>query len=214
MMKFKPCFCYRLCLIVSPKGLQVLPVQWDLMDSPLIKFEISFLARVSEERVLGSHLVNCFLNQCPNDKQVNIVEGSVSDEEVLLTCCAESSVNSWVMDSGASFHVTHSSEALQNLVIGDFRKLRLADPELLRKVLISVRQLDEQGHEVKFRDGLWKVVKGKSCHGPRKEERFAVYGSDSACLWEPVGTEDESRADFAVIDVLELERASTGLLVV
>jgi len=30
----------------------------------------------------------------------------------------------------------------------------------LRKSLISVRQLDEQGHEVKFRNQQWKVVKG------------------------------------------------------
>ena len=31
------------------------------------------------------------------------------------------------MDSGASFHATHNSEALQNLVIGNFGKVRLAD---------------------------------------------------------------------------------------
>jgi len=70
------------------------------------------------------------------------------------------------------------SEALQNLVIGDFGKARLADNKTLdvtgmsdivlktpvglwtlkvvrvvpslRKSLISVRQLDGQGHEVKF----------------------------------------------------------------
>ena len=30
----------------------------------------------------------------------------------------------------------------------------------LRKSLISVRQLDEQGHEVKFGNQQWKVVKG------------------------------------------------------
>jgi len=36
-------------------------------------------------------------------------------------------VDSWVMDSGASFHATHNSEALQNLVIEDFGKVRLAD---------------------------------------------------------------------------------------
>jgi len=29
------------------------------------------------------------------------------------------------MDSGASFHATHGSEALQNLIIGDFGKVRL-----------------------------------------------------------------------------------------
>jgi len=77
------------------------------------------------------------------------------------------------------------SEALQNLVIGDFRKVRLADNRTLdvtsmgdivlktpvgfwtfkdvrvvpslRKSLLPVRQLDEQRHEVKFG---WKVVKG------------------------------------------------------
>ncbi|VFQ79143.1 unnamed protein product [Cuscuta campestris] len=101
---------------------------------------------------------------------------------------SESSVDSWVMDSGASFDATHSGEALQNLVVGDFGKVRLADDgaldvtgmgdivlktpvgfwtlkdvrvvPALKKSLISVRQLDEQGHEVKFRNGQWKVVKG------------------------------------------------------
>ncbi|VFQ85514.1 unnamed protein product [Cuscuta campestris] len=114
--------------------------------------------------------------------------GSASDEEVALTRCEESNVDSWVMDSSASFHATHSGEALQNLVVGDFGKVRLADDSALdvtgmgdivlktpvgfwtlkdvrvvpalKKSLISVRQLDEHGHEVKFRDGQWKVVKG------------------------------------------------------
>ena len=77
-------------------------------------------------------------------------------------------MDSWVTDS----------EALQNLVIGDFGKVRLTDNRTLdvtgmcdkvlktsvglwtlkdvrvvpslTKSLISVKQLDEQGHEVKF----------------------------------------------------------------
>ncbi|VFQ70683.1 unnamed protein product, partial [Cuscuta campestris] len=66
--------------------------------------------------------VGHFKNQCPKeDKQVNIARGSASDEDLFI-CCAESSVDSWVMDSGASFHATHSGEALQNLVVGDFGK--------------------------------------------------------------------------------------------
>ena len=97
-------------------------------------------------------------------------------------------MDSWVMDSGASFHATHSSEALRNLKEGDFGKVRLANDEVLdvtgmgdmdivtsvgswtlkdvrvipslKKQLISVGQLDEQGHEVKFGNGQWKVVKG------------------------------------------------------
>ena len=80
------------------------------------------------------------------------------------------------------------SEALQNLVIGDFGKVRLADNKTLdvtgmgdivlktpvgfwtlkdvrvvpslTKSLISVRQLDEEGHEVKFGNQQWNVVKG------------------------------------------------------
>ncbi|VFQ99128.1 unnamed protein product [Cuscuta campestris] len=292
--------------------------------------------------------VGHYRNQCPNDKKVNIAEGSASDEEVLLTCCAESNVDSWVMGFGASFHATHSGEVLQNLVVRDFGKVRLADDRALevtgmgdmvlktsvglwtlkdvrvvpalKKSLISVRQLDEQGHEVKFRDGQWKVVKGNlvmargkkrgslymvelpsegvtvpvqkrnkvrftesrgqnkvvcarekpratdqtqderarkgsrrpvrgicgsgssrgaSANLPRRQwvrrisipavgtspENFLlsteivcsqdVPGSGSVHLqWEPVGTEDESGADFAVTDVLELGRASTGLSVV
>ncbi|VFQ76723.1 unnamed protein product [Cuscuta campestris] len=257
--------------------------------------------------------VGHFRNQCPNDKKVNIAEGCTSDEE--------------------------------NLVVGDFGKVRLADDSALevtgmgdmvlktsvgfwtlkdvrvvpamKKSLISVRQLDEQGHEVKFRDGQWKVVKGNlvmargkkkgslymvelpsegvtvpvqqrnkvrftesreqnkvvfarekpraigqtqderawkgstgpvrgicgsgssrgaSAKLPRRQwvrrtiipavetspENFLL-SMESVCSqdvpgfgsvhlqWEPVGTEDESGADLAVTDVLELGRASTGL---
>jgi len=69
--------------------------------------------------------VGHFRNQCPNDKQVNIAEDFMDED--LLVCWADNSVNSWVMDFDASFHATHNSETLQNLVIGDFGKVRLAD---------------------------------------------------------------------------------------
>ena len=74
--------------------------------------------------------VGHFRNQCISDKQVNIAEDSADED--LLVCCAESSVDSWVMDFSASFHVTTNSEALQNLVIGDFGKVRLADNRTLK----------------------------------------------------------------------------------
>ncbi|VFR03088.1 unnamed protein product [Cuscuta campestris] len=49
----------------------------------------------------------------------------------------------------------------------------------------------------------------------RRKSSGESSGSGSVRLqWEPVGTEDESGADFAVTDVLELGRASTGLSVV
>ena len=127
-----------------------------------------------------------FRNQCRNDKQVNIAEDSANED--LLVCCANSSVDSWVMDSAVSFYATYNSEALQNLAIGDFGKVRLADNRTLKvtvmgdivlkipvgfwtlkdvrvvpsltKSVISVRQLDEQGHDVKFGNQQWKVFKG------------------------------------------------------
>ena len=79
-------------------------------------------------------------------------------------------------------------EVLHNLVIGDFGKVKVVDNRTLdvtgmgdivlktpvgfwtlkdvrvvpslRKSLISVKQLDEQGLEVKFGNQQWKVVKG------------------------------------------------------
>ncbi|VFQ87479.1 unnamed protein product [Cuscuta campestris] len=239
--------------------------------------------------------------------------GSVSEEEVTLTCCEESNVDSLVMDSGASFHATTTVKHCRIWLSETLERYDLRTIELLRK-------LDEQGHEVKFRDGQWKVMKenlvmahgkkrgslymvelayegvtipvqkrnkvwfiesrgqnkvvyarekpratdqtqderarkgsrrpvrgicgsgssrGASAKFPRRHwvrrtsipvvgtspEKFLlsmesvcsqdVPGSGSVCLqWEPVGAEDESGADFAVIDVLEFGRASMGLSVV
>ncbi|VFR00914.1 unnamed protein product [Cuscuta campestris] len=175
--------------------------------------------RRSQSKTRDSSGVTCwkckevghFRNQCLNDNKVNIAKSSASDEEVTLTCFEESNVDSWVMDFGASFHATHSGEALQNLVIGDFGKVRLADDSALdvtsmgdivlmtpvgfwtlkdirvvpalKKSLISVRQLDEQGHEVKFRDGQWKVVKGNLVMA-RGKKRGSLYMKKVVCARE------------------------------
>ncbi|VFQ84240.1 unnamed protein product [Cuscuta campestris] len=150
--------------------------------------------------------VGHFRNQCPNDKKVNIAQGSASDEEVALTCCEESNVDSWVMDSGASFHATHSGEAFQNLVIGDFGKVRLADDRAL--------ELDEQGHEVKFRDGQWKVVKGNLVMA-RGKKRGSLYMVElpSEGVTVPVQKRDkvrftESRGQKKVVYAREKPRAT------
>ena len=93
------------------------------------------------------------------------------------------------MDSGASFHTTPHREIIQNYVASDFGKVYLADgstldvvgmgnvrillsngsvwllekvrhiPEL-RRNLISVGQLDDEGHAILFVGGTWKVTKG------------------------------------------------------
>ena len=93
------------------------------------------------------------------------------------------------MDSGVSFHTTPHREIIQNYAVGDFGNVYLADGivldvvgmrdvcillpnesvRLLGKVrhipdlrmnLISVRQLDNEGHAILFVSGTWKVTKG------------------------------------------------------
>ena len=88
------------------------------------------------------------------------------------------------MDSGASFHATHSNDGMRNVKKGDFGKVRLGNGEFLdvtgmgdldlvttlgttwtlcnvrviprlETKLISVGQLDEQGLDVKFGGGKW-----------------------------------------------------------
>ena len=130
-----------------------------------------------------------FRNQCPNGKEeMNVTEVDTDNGDV-LGCSIESNVDSWVMDSGASFHATHCSETMKNLKFGDFGKVRLANNDVLevtgmgdvdlitsagtpwtlkdvrvipslKKRLISVGQLDDHGYDVKFGNGQWKVVKG------------------------------------------------------
>ncbi|KAD3641899.1 hypothetical protein E3N88_31123 [Mikania micrantha] len=60
-------------------------------------------------------------SQCPK-KQLNAATEDVFEDDALILS-DESSVDSWVMDSGASIHATHSSELMKNLKIGDFGKV-------------------------------------------------------------------------------------------
>ena len=45
-----------------------------------------------------------------------------------------SKIESWILDSGASFHATPSQEIMENYVSGDFGKVHLADDETLKIV--------------------------------------------------------------------------------
>ncbi|KAJ0726248.1 putative RNA-directed DNA polymerase [Helianthus annuus] len=120
-------------------------------------------------------------------KEVNAT--TASDSEDALICCVENTVEDWIMDSGASFHATSSTKKMKNLRTGNFGKVRLAnnhslditgigDIDLktplgtvwtlknvrvipgLKRMLISIGQLDDQGYDVHFGRGQWKVVKG------------------------------------------------------
>ncbi|KAE8728454.1 FACT complex subunit SPT16-like [Hibiscus syriacus] len=100
-----------------------------------------------------------------------------------------SPIESWILDSGASFHSTPYQEIMENYVSGDFGKVHLADDETLKIVgkgdirlklpnqttwkltgvrhisglkrnLISVGQLDGEGYSTTFSGCEWKITKG------------------------------------------------------
>ena len=100
-----------------------------------------------------------------------------------------SPIESWILDSGASFHATPCQEIMENYVSGDFGKVHLADDETLkivgkgdirlklpnqttwklqgvrhvpglRRNLISVGQLDGEGYCTTFSGHEWKITKG------------------------------------------------------
>ena len=120
------------------------------------------------------------------DDSANVVTKEVQNA---LLLAVDSPLDNWVFDSEASFHTTPHREIIQNYVASDFGKVYLADgPALdvvgmgdvrillpnrciwllekvrhipdLRRNLISIGQLDDEGHVILFIGGTWKVTKG------------------------------------------------------
>ena len=84
----------------------------------------------------------------------------------------------------------------------------------LTKCLISVRQLDEQGHEVKFKNGQWKVIKRNLviAHG-RKRGSLYLVGVPSEGVTVPVQKINkvrfiESRGQKRIVFAREKSRAT------
>ncbi|GJS98311.1 retrovirus-related pol polyprotein from transposon TNT 1-94 [Tanacetum coccineum] len=109
-----------------------------------------------------------FQNQCSKpvtskDKKVNMAAGDYDDA---LVCCVENMIDDRIMDSGASFYATYCKEELERF------KLRSG----LKKRLISVGQLDEEGYHVGFEDQQWKVTKGSLvvAHGNKRGSLYMV----------------------------------------
>lgn len=98
-------------------------------------------------------------------------------------------MESWILDSGASFHSTSQKECMMNYTAGNFEKIHLGDGESidivgkgdvhikmpnqsvwkpknvrhvpdLKRNLISVGQLDAEGYATTFVGDSWKITKG------------------------------------------------------
>jgi hypothetical protein len=110
-------------------------------------------------------------------------------EEVHDALSVDNPLDSWVLNSGASFHTTIIRDILKNYATGDFESMYLADGSMLdivgmndvrirvhcnsvwklqkvrhvselEKNLISMGQLDDEGHSINFHDGKLKVSIG------------------------------------------------------
>ena len=116
----------------------------------------------------------------PKDQEVKAEANvtSTSKEDDALICSLESKEDSWVLDSGASFHATSQKELFERYVLGNLGKVYLGDDQScaivgkgvvkvklngsvcklkdvrhipdLRKNLISVRQLASEGYTTVF----------------------------------------------------------------
>nr|GEV57505.1 retrovirus-related Pol polyprotein from transposon TNT 1-94 [Tanacetum cinerariifolium] len=128
------------------------------------------------------------------DKETNMA-ARYSDDA--LVCCVENTVDDHIMDSCASFHDTYCEKELERFKLRSGKTLKDVRyiPNLKRR-LISVRQLDEEGYHVGFRDQQWKGT--KSClvvaHGNKHKSLYMVEvypegigtiidGSGNAAVW-------------------------------
>ena len=114
---------------------------------------------------------------------------TTEDAEDVLILSVDSPAESWILDSGASFHSSPSKELFRNFKSGNFGKVYLADNKTLeiegkgdvsiqtpagnqwtlqdvryipglKKNLISIGQLDSTGYAAEFGKSSWKIVKG------------------------------------------------------
>ncbi|KAD7116805.1 hypothetical protein E3N88_04073 [Mikania micrantha] len=140
-------------------------------------------------------------------KEVNAAIECSEDEA--LICCVENTTESWIMDSSVSFHATFSTKRMKNLKTGNFGKVCLANNQTLdiigkgdidlrtslgtiwtltdvrvipdlRKMLISIGKLDDEGLDVHFGGGQWKVVKGNLVISRGKKRGSLYMVEDSA----------------------------------
>ncbi|WVZ00646.1 hypothetical protein V8G54_026715 [Vigna mungo] len=157
--------------------------------------------------------VGHYKNQCKNarknheDKaEANVA--STSGGEDALICSVENKEESWVLDSGASFHATSQKEFFENYVPGNLGNVCLGNEQSceivgkgamkiklngsvwelknvrhipdLTKNLISVGQLANDGYTIVFHGDNWKISKGAMTIA-RGRKSGTLYKTEGAC---------------------------------
>ena len=154
-----------------------------------------------------------YKNQCRSARknqeakdEANVASTSGGDDA--LICSLESKEESWVLDSGASFHATSQKEFFKNYVPGNLGKVYLGNDQSceivgkgavqvklngsvwelknvrhipdLTKNLISVSQLASEGYTTVFHGDHWKISKGAMIIA-RGKKSGTLYKTAGAC---------------------------------
>nr|GEW89208.1 retrovirus-related Pol polyprotein from transposon TNT 1-94 [Tanacetum cinerariifolium] len=101
---------------------------------------------------------------------------AVRDYDDTLVCCVEVTIEDRIIDSAASFHATYCKEELKRFKLhSDNLDSEDCIPGLKRR-LISVGKLDEEGYHVSFEGQQWKVTKGSLVvtHGNKRRSLYMV----------------------------------------
>ncbi|CAO2827530.1 unnamed protein product [Amaranthus hypochondriacus] len=165
-----------------------------------------------------------YKNQCkgaPKGKEVKAEANvtSTGEGDDALICSLESKEESWVLDSGASFHATSNKNFFEKYVNRNLGQVYLGDDQPcdivgqgnvkiklngsawelkdvkhvpdLRKNLIFVGQLAREGYTIIFQGDNWKISKGSMtvAHGKKNGTLYLTAG---ACYSIAVATENEN----------------------
>ena len=131
----------------------------------------------------------------------------IEEVQDALLLAINNPLKDWVLDSRVSFHTTLHQEIIQDYVGDDFGKVYLVDGETLyvvgmgdiqillhngtvwllwkvlhipdlKRNLISIGQLDDEGHAILFVGGMQKVIKGVQVL-TRKKKTGTLYMNSS-----------------------------------
>ena len=140
-------------------------------------------------KITGHPKKNCRTPMKNEDKNYDVANVVIDEVRGALILSVDDSCDSWLIYSGALFHTIAQCDVLENYVARSHRKVYMADGvpldiigmsdvslkmpngsvwkiqnvrhvlSLMRN-LISVRQLEDKGHNDVFNNGGWKVTKG------------------------------------------------------
>ncbi|GJV46077.1 hypothetical protein Tco_1430613 [Tanacetum coccineum] len=106
---------------------------------------------------------------------------TAGDSDDTLVCCVENTVEVNIMDSGASFHATYCKEELERFKLRSGKTLKdVRYIRGLKRRLILVGQLDEEGYHIGFGDQQWKLlIAPEETSGLGKQKRVSSIISEN-----------------------------------